>query len=138
MAFADDLADARAAFEALGTYQKTDDIRALDLFATNCLITFTIIDATNQRTVLVPPDAYRELLRKAIALKQGDKNSYEDVKCSQDGYMVKVTANIHYVDTDKRGPFVALYARESDGILRIKEMKVTVYKPERTEKAASP
>jgi hypothetical protein len=52
--------------------------------------------------------------------------------------MVKVAAMIHYVDTDKRGPFAALYARDTDGVLRIKEMKVTVYQPERTEKTASP
>lgn len=138
ISFADDLADAKAAFETLKSYQKSDDIRALDLFATNCLVTLTFIQGTNEHQVFVPPDAYREMLKKGIALKQGDNNSYEDVKCSRDGYMVKVTAMIHYADTGRRGPFMAIYGRDDDGILKIKELHVTTFVPKRPPKAATP
>jgi hypothetical protein len=127
-AAADDLADAKIAFTNLVNYQKTDDIRALDLFAKHCLITYTVNDGKSERIAVVPADAFRDSLTKEIAQKHGNKDAYEDVKFSSDGNKVQVTANIHYAESDKRGPFFAVYGRDvGDGIMRIEKFKLTIF-----------
>jgi hypothetical protein len=127
---ADDLADAKAAFTNLITYQKTDDIRSLDLFAKHCIITFRIVDGTNERLAVIPPAVFRESLKKEIAQKKGSDGDYEDVKFSSDGFMVKVNATIHYTDSGKKGPFFALYGRDKDGVMKIEEFRVTIFSHE--------
>lgn len=125
-----DIADAKAAFATLIEYQKTDDIRSLDLFSQNCPVTFTVVNGNTQRTVVWPQDAFLESLRKQLALKLGNRDTYEDVKFSQEGTNVLVTAMVHYADSGKRGPFSAVYVRDKTGILKIQELKVTVFTDE--------
>ncbi|HSY19888.1 MAG TPA: hypothetical protein VK815_16210 [Candidatus Acidoferrales bacterium] len=126
-AAADDMADAKVAFTNLVTYQKTDDLRALDLFAKHCLITYIINDGKSEKTVVVPADAFREGIKQGIAKKEGNKDEYEDVKFTKDGDKVTVTATVHYADSGKRAPFFASYARDDgDGVMRIEKLKITM------------
>jgi len=128
---ADDLADAKAAFADLVTFQKTDDVRALDLFAKHCIIKFKLEDGTNEQTVVLAPEVFLASLKKEIAQKKGSDCDYEDVKFVADGYMVKVNATAHYMDSGKRGPFYALFGRDGDGGMKIQELIVPVFRPER-------
>jgi hypothetical protein len=122
---ADDIGDARVAFAKLVEYQKTDDIRSLDLFAEDCAVTFTFTDGVTSRVSTFPPDAFREMLKQSLALKQGNKDVYEDVKYAQEESGVRVTSNILYAESAKRGPFSALYVRGNGG-WKIKELKLTI------------
>jgi hypothetical protein len=127
---ADDLADAKVAFTNLVNYQKSDDLRALDLFSKHCLVTFTITDGKSERIAVIPPDVFRVSLTNEIAQKHGNKDEYEDVKFSNDGFTVKVSATIHYAKSDKREPFFASYGRDvDDGVMRIERIKITLFQP---------
>ncbi|MDR3460251.1 MAG: hypothetical protein P4N60_22715 [Verrucomicrobiae bacterium] len=127
-AAADDLADAKVAFTNLITYQKTDDIRALDLFSKHCLITYTVNDGKTEKIAVVPAEAFLEGLKKEIAQKHGSKDEYEDVKFSSDGPKVTVTATIRNPGSDKRSPFFAVYGRDvDDGAMRIEKFKITIF-----------
>ena len=124
---ADDLADAKITFETLQTYQRTDDLRALDLFATNCVIRFRTISAVEDKTVFIQPAAFRDILKDGIAKKAGSQEKYEDVKFSADGFAVKVTATVLHPGDIKPGEFMLSYERDGDGVLKIQELKVTTY-----------
>jgi hypothetical protein len=122
---ADDIADAKAAFAALQEYQKEVDIRSLDLFATNCTVTLAVTDGTNRRTLVVPDGKFRAMLTNAIARKEGNSDVYEDAIYTQEGSSVRMSCTVLFADSGKRGPLTLLYLRDSDGKLRIKEMKIT-------------
>jgi TonB family protein len=124
-----DIESARAAFATLIQFQKTDDIRALDLFSRNCSITFTIIEGKTRRSEIIPADVFRRLIRKAIALKRGSKTIYEDVKFSKEGARVRVTASFRPEDSSDRGRFFAVYGRDDKAILKIQELKLTMSAP---------
>ena len=124
---ADDVADAKVAFDTLQTYQKTDDLRALDLFATNCVIRFRTISALEDKTMFIQPAAFRDLLKAGIAKKEGSQEKYDDVKFSADGFAVKVTATVLHPGDIKPGEFMISYERDGDGALKIQELKVTTY-----------
>lgn len=121
----DDIPDAKAAFATLQEYQKTDDIRSPDLFATNCTVTLAVTDGTNRRTLVVPDGKFRVMLTNAIARKEGNSDVYEDAIYTQEGSSVRMSCTVLFADSGKRGPLTVLYARDSDGKLRIKEMKLT-------------
>ena len=133
---ADDMADAKAAFETLQAYQKTDDIRALDLFATNCIIRLKTINDLEEKTMFIEPAAFREILKDSIAKKEGNLDKYEDVEFSADGFSVKVTAAVIHVGTVKPGSFIASYERDGKGVLKIQELKITTYVAKPDTKAA--
>ena len=127
LARADDIEDAKVAFATFIEYQKTDDLRALELFTKNCVVTSTHVgadDATTKSRVL-QGDEFRALLAKEIALKRGSKDVYENVKYAQDGSAVRVNATVVINESGKRGSISVLYVRE-DGALKIKELKLTV------------
>ena len=123
---ADDVADAKAAFATMVAYQKSDDTRSLDLFAPDCTVTFTLTDGKASKVAVIPPDQFREMLTREIALKHGNPDTYEDVKYTQEGAAVRVTATILYAASGMRGPFSLLYERDKNGVIKVKEMKVTV------------
>ena len=133
---ADDMADAKMAFETLQAYQKTDDIRALDLFATNCIIRLKTINDQEEKTMFIEPAAFREILKDSIAKKEGNLDKYEDVKFSADGFSVKVTAAVIHVGAVKPGSFIASYERDGNGVLKIQELKITTYVAKPDAKAA--
>jgi hypothetical protein len=120
--------DVKAAFATLVEYQQTDDIRVLDLFSPDCPITVT--EGNTQETLTWPQDDFREWLRQQIALKLETKNTYEDVEYLYFGPDVSVTAVIHYANSGKRGPFSAVYRRDSNGIFKINQVDVTVFEDE--------
>ena len=124
-----DVESARAAFATLRQYQKTDDIRVLDLLSRNCSITFTIIGPKIKRTVVVPSDVFRARVRKEIALKRGNNDSYEDVKFSTQGTKVSVTATVRTSRSGDTERFFAAYGRDDKRILKIQELKIAVFAP---------
>jgi hypothetical protein len=127
MLAADDVADAKNAFETLIQYQKQDDIRALDLFAPHCLVVYKVIDAKLEtNTITIPMEAFRASLKAEIAKKQGNKDEYRNVQYTTDGFSVTVTASLYSPDTGKESPFLAKYGRDSDKKMKIEEMRVTV------------
>lgn len=126
-AIADDLADTKKAFATLIEYQKTDDERSPELFSKDCTVTFIFSDGTNEKAAVLPIEVFIDTMKKAIAKKKGSKETYEEVMYSQEASGVRVTANVRYPKSDRKGPFSALYRRNDDGVLRIQEFKVTVY-----------
>ena len=133
-AAADDLADAKVAFTNLITYQKMDDIRALDLFSKHCLITYAVNDGKTEKVAVVPAEAFLDGLKKEIAQKHGSTDEYEAVKFSSDGPKVTVTATIRNPDSDKRSPFFAVYGRDvDDGVMRIEKFKATIFVKEQKQ-----
>jgi TonB family protein len=124
-----DIASARAAFATLVQYGNAHDTRFLDLFSRNCSITIIIRGATTTKAVALPFDAFRKFVREGMALKRGGRDIYERVKYSQNGPKVSVTANFHSSNLDERGSLFAVYGRDDKGILKIQELKVTVYAP---------
>ena len=134
---ADDMADAKAAFETLQAYQKADDIRALDLFATNCIIRLKTINDLEEKTMFIEVAAFREILKDSITKKEGKLDQYEDVKYLADGFSVKVTATVIHVGSVKPGSFIASYERDGNGVLKIQELKVTTYVAKPDAKSAS-
>lgn len=133
---ADDMADAKAAFETLQTYQKADDIRALDLFATNCIIRLKTINDLEEKTMFIEAAAFREILKDSITKKEGNLDKYENVKFSADEFSVKVTAAVIHVGSVKPGSLIASYERDGNGVLKIQELKVTTYVAKPETKAA--
>jgi hypothetical protein len=126
---ADDLSDAKTAFATLVQYQKDDDIRALDLFTQHCLIVYKVIDDKPEtNTVIIPAETFRASLKKEIEQKPGNKDEYRNVQYVSDGFSVTVTANMYNPDTGKETPFLAKYGRGSDGMMKIEEMRVTIFK----------
>ena len=123
---ADDVADARKAFDFFVQYQKTDDEKMLDLFAPDISVTLTFDTGKETRDMVLPADTFREIVKGGLARKNGTKDAYEDVKCTQEGDTVKLTATLVDGKTGKKGPFVAVYAKDGSGNLTIKAMKVTL------------
>jgi hypothetical protein len=121
----DDIADAIKAFASFVEYQKTDDIRALDLFSPSGTVVFRFTDGSATRTQALKGKQIQEWLRKKIAMKGGSKDVYEDVKFTQRGKYVWVTGNIRYEQSSKRGPFTMSYTRLW-GDLKINHMQVVV------------
>ncbi len=124
---ADDVSDAKTAFETLIQYQKQDDIRALDLFSQHCLVVYKVIDAKPEtNTIIMPMEAFRASLKTEIDKKQGNKDEYRNIKYTSDGFSVTVTASLYSPDIGKETPFLAKYGRDSEGKMKIEELRVTV------------
>ena len=123
---ADDAADARKAFDLFVQYQKTDDEKMLDLFAPDISVTLTFDTGKETRDMALPADTFRELVQAGIAKKDGSTDTYEDIQCAPAGDTVKLTATLVDGKTGKRGPFVAVYAKDGSGKLKIKAMKVNI------------
>ena len=127
IAVADDVADTKKAFAILVEYEKTDNERAPELFAKDCAVTFIFSDGTNEKVIAVPTEVFIDAMKKEIAKKKGSTVAYEEVKYSQEASGIRVTANVHYLKSGRKGPLSVLYRRDDDGILRIHDYKVTVY-----------
>jgi len=127
-----DIAKVRAAFATLQEYQRTDDLRALDLFMRNGSVTITAIGGTSNKTAVMPVEKFRQVLGQQIAQKQGSNCAYEDVRYVNEGPDVRVTGTIRYTDSDRRAPFSALYRCYGDGVFKIYDLKVTIFKREKT------
>jgi hypothetical protein len=126
-AFADDLSDARKAFETLIEYQRTDDERSPDLFSKRCNIAFVLSDGTNEKTELMSIEAFIEQIKAQLPLKKGATETYEDVKFAQESLGIRVTGNLRYLPTGRKAPFSAVYRRDADGVLRIQEFRIPVF-----------
>jgi TonB family protein len=123
----DDVATAKAAFVAFRKYENTDDVRILDLFSPNCSITFVTTDGKVERTTVVPSNVFREIVRKDIGLKHGNRETlrYDDVQFSKKGRNILLNARFHSSDSNKGGSLFAAYGRDDRGALRIQQFRIT-------------
>jgi hypothetical protein len=129
---ADDVSDAKIAFGTLVEYQKQDDMRALDLFSKDCLVVYKVIDDKPETNIVVtPPETFRTAIKKEIEQKHGNKDEYRDIQYFSDGFTVTVTANVFNPDTGKETPFLIKYGRDSGGIMKIEELRMTIFKTTR-------
>lgn len=126
-AFADDIADAKMAFATMVEYQRTDDERSPDLFSKSCIITATLRDGANKKTMVIPLEAFIAQMKAQIAKKVGATEAYEDVKYQQEDSGIRVTAKIRYLQNGRGGPFSMLYRRDEDGVMRIRQLEIIVY-----------
>lgn len=128
-AIADNLADAKKAFETLLAYQKTDDERSLDLFSNKCVAKVGVTDGEKEQTTVIPLEKFLDDLKKQIARKSGSTETYEDVKYSQEGDAIRVDAKVRSVKPATRGALALVYRRDSDEVMRIHEFNMTFYIP---------
>lgn len=129
LSLADDASDATAAFQTFLDYQKTDDSRSPDLFTDDCAVTYIFTDGVRRKEIAFTPEQFRAWLQKALALKHGNNDTYENVKAEQAGADVKVSADILYHETGLRGPISLVYIKDGTGAFKIKEMKATIPVP---------
>ena len=130
--YADDLADAKKAFQTLLEYQKTDDVRSLDLFATNCTARFILTDGNQSVTNALSGEVFRTELSRQIAKKEGNRDQYDNVEYKVTGNSVVVESDVRFAAPVNRGHLILEYRRDPEGVLRIVEMQITTYiKPAR-------
>jgi len=125
---ADEIEEVRRAFATLHAYQKSDDARALDLFTTNCTVTF--IDATpvmRSTNVLAGPEFRAELARQ-LSLKQGNDDVYEGMTIEKTGDSIDLECKVRSASPGRRGELLMSYVRDADGVYRVREMTVVVHR----------
>ena len=133
---ADDVSDAKIAFGNLVEYEKQDDLRSLDLFSKDCLVVYRVIDEKSQtNSVVIPPDDFRTEIKKEIEQKHGNKDEYRDIQYSSDGFTVTLTANIFNPDSGKETPLLIKYGRDEGGIMKIEELRMTIFKNSKSAQA---
>ena len=124
---ADDLADAKTAFNLLREYQKTDDIRSVDLFSLEVSVTFILTDGTAYQTNDIPAETFFHILREGIAQKKGNNETYKNVKFVKRDSVVVLDCMVVHADSKKAEPLHLEYAKsKDDGMLRITKAVVTV------------
>jgi len=124
--FADDLSEVKAAFETFHEFQKTDDSRSPDLFTDDCSVRSIYTNGVQTKEVAFTPVQFKEWLKKGLALKQGNTDSYENVQYVQSGPNVNVNCTVLYSETGLRGPLHLTYSKDSTGTFKIKEMAATI------------
>jgi len=122
---ADDISDAKAAFQTLIQYQKSDDPNSLGLFTPTCAITYTFTDGTNTKDVPVPMLSYSAMISKAISEKKGNHDTYENPTFTKNGNTVTVNATVMTEDK-KAEPITIVYMRDQNGEMAITQLHVVV------------
>ena len=125
---ADDVADVRKAFDLYVQYNKTADKRLLDLFAPDVSVTIAGDTGRGTQDLVMPTETFRQMVQESITAKDGSNETYNDVKYTPEGDMVKVTG-VCTQSGDKPEPFVFVYAKDAQGKFVIKAMKMTVDRP---------
>ncbi len=126
---ADDAADARKAFDLFVQYSRVADARLLELFTDDVSVTLAYDSGKETHDTVMPTETFRQIVKDSIAMKDGDKDSYEDVKCTQEGELVKLTCMRVEDGTKVREPFLLVYGKDATGRFRIKALKMTVPEP---------
>ena len=125
---ADDVADARKAFDLYVQYSRTADKRSLDLFAPDISVTNARFYGKEEQDVVIPAKRFLQIVREGIESKSGDNSKYEDIRCVADNGLVKLTCTMIDGGTGDREPTVIVYGKDASGQMKIKAMK-TVYPP---------
>ena len=123
---ADDVAEARQAFDLLRQYARVDDDRVLDLFAPD--VSVTVVDAPAKgpaRDIVLPASEFLSLIRQGLARRQTDHGTYQDLKFTQGGNTVKLAGTRVDDRTGYAAPFLVIYGKDDAGRLKIKAMKLT-------------
>lgn len=128
----DDAADVRKAFDTFVQYTKTDDERTLDLFTQDVATTFYYDAGQGTREMTLPADTFRETIKKSLAKKEGNLDTYEDIECKQDGDTVKLTCTLIDGKTGGHAPLIMIYVKDGSGEFKIKAMRLKVPPPKIT------
>ena len=127
---ADDVAEARKAFDLFVQYSKTADKRLLDLFAPDVSVTLAADTGKETQDMVMPTETFRQIVQESIDAKDGSNDTYNDVKCVQEGSTVKLTCTRTESDSSKPEPFLLIYAKDAAGQFTIKAVKMTVSRPQ--------
>ena len=119
----EDLTDAKAAFARMLAYQKSDDPETPELYTKDCFVSITLTDGKDARLIVLHGDGFRRFLTQELALKTGNKDTYEEPTYTQEGTGVRLVVNLVFAESGKRGSVSLLYQRKGDG-LRIAEQRV--------------
>ena len=124
---ADDVAEAQRQFDLFRQYARTNDEKLLDLFAADISVTFTVqADMGPALDTTLPAPTFRDTVEQSLARKEGNSNSYKDLKFEQEGDTVKLTCTRVDEKTGFTGPFVAVYGKDEAGQFKMRAMKFTV------------
>ena len=127
---ADNVDDVKKAFDTFVQYSKTADKRLLDLFAPEVSVTVAGDTGKGTQDMVIPTETFRQMVQESIDAKDGDTDTYADVKCVQDGDTVKLTCTRTEGDSGKPEPFLLIYAKDASGHFTIKALKMTVARPQ--------
>ncbi len=64
-------------------------------------------------------------MQESIDAKDGNNDTYEDVKCGQEGDTLKLTCTRKEDGTGEPEPFLLIYAKDAKGHLTIKAVRMT-------------
>ncbi len=122
---ADDEADARKAFDTFVLYAKTHDKRLIDLFAPDVSASLTLDTGKEKMDQVMSADEFREFVKQGVNEKEDGKDTYENVKCEQDGNLVKLTCTCLDAESGRRVPLVLIYKKDDSAHLQISVIKIT-------------
>ncbi len=125
---ADDVADARKAFDLYVQYSGRADKRVLDLFARDVSVVNARFYGKEEQDVVIAPERFFQILKDAIDSDSPDKSKYEDIRCIAENGLVKLTCTMINSGTGDHEPTVLVYQRDKAGQMKIKAMR-TVYPP---------
>ena len=124
---ADEVDEVRKAFATFHEYQKSDDIRVLDLFTTNCTATFIVATPTRRSTNVLSGDEFRAELSRQLSLKQGNSDVYEGVRVAKTGDSFLLKCKVQSASPGRQGDLSMSYVRDTQGAVRIREMTIVVH-----------
>ena len=125
---ADDVADARKAFDLYVQYSGRADQRMVDLFARDVAVVNARFYGKEEQDVVIAPERFFQILQDAIDSKSPDHSKYEDIRCVAENGLVKLSCTMIDSGTGDREPTVLVYEKDKAGQMKIKAMK-TVYPP---------
>jgi hypothetical protein len=123
---ADEIKDVKKAFAIFQEYQRTDDIRSLDLFTTNCTATFILTTPTASATNVLSGNEFRTELSRQISMKQGNKDGYQEVGVVKVGDSVRLKCKVRFASSGQHAALSLSYVRGPDGGFLIREMTVVM------------
>ncbi len=95
-------------------------------------MTFYYDAGQGNREITLPADRFREMVKKSLARKEGNSDTYEDIECKQDGDTVKLTCTLIPGKTGERAPLILVYTKDGSGEFKIKAMRLKVPPPKVT------
>jgi hypothetical protein len=118
------LDDAKKCFDRYVALEAAFDPAAADLYADDAKIQNTRTYPTGQKRVqTIPAPAYKALIRQAMPLakQRGDTNTYSEIKFTQEGDKVRVTASRYSNLKKYSSPLSLLVGPNKEGVWLIYE-----------------
>ncbi len=124
---ADDIEDARKAFDLYVQYGQTADKRMLDLYESDVTVINARYYGREEQDVVIPAKRYFDIMKDAIANKGVSTAKYEDIQCVAEKGRVQITF-VAIEEGGEHDPTALLYGRDKSGRMKIRAVR-TVYPP---------